>query len=364
MAVANKLVRRRDQQQRESANASRRPRRTRARNPRDLDSPLIPSDPLVWRKDLDRPQEEALRLDLRLRQNGTDEELDAQRKVLPSLQLGAFKKSDNNQLLPIRQMEVNKRHQGEGRREDQRGREEGQARRAEEGSSPRSAADRREVVTRRPQSSMTTARPLSEAAPDLLLRGAVMTVTARPSRAADFDVADPAPALAQRARSWLIWLTVAALLAWSWGPTEMHKIRGLFTDWRNMAEFASGFLRPNFPDWQAYVSEMIETVQIAIWATALAVFFGIRSPSWLRQCLPAMGRAARPPADGFIPRHPRNRFRAAVRGGGRPRPVAGVLRSPSTISGSSRSCSPRRSRRSIRGPSKASAQPARADCRR
>jgi phosphonate transport system permease protein len=85
----------------------------------------------------------------------------------------------------------------------------------------------------------------------------------------------PRPALRTRARAWLLWLTIAALLAWSWGPTEMRKIGSLLTDWRNMTEFASGFLQPNFHEWQAYAWEMVETVQIAVWGTALAVLFGI-----------------------------------------------------------------------------------------
>jgi phosphonate transport system permease protein len=103
-----------------------------------------------------------------------------------------------------------------------------------------------------------------------------MTADTRPGPSAlHLDVQIPRPPLATRARSWLIWLTIAVLLAWSWTPTEMYKVVGLFTDWRNMAEFTSGFLQPNFTNWRAYVSEMIETVQIALWATALAVFFGI-----------------------------------------------------------------------------------------
>jgi len=85
----------------------------------------------------------------------------------------------------------------------------------------------------------------------------------------------PRPALRTRARTWLLWLTIAVLLAWSWGPTEMRKIGSLVTDWRNMTEFASGFLQPNFREWQAYAWEMVETVQIAVWGTALAVLFGI-----------------------------------------------------------------------------------------
>lgn len=102
----------------------------------------------------------------------------------------------------------------------------------------------------------------------------------------------PHPALKKRARGWATWAIVGALLVWSWGPTEMSKITALFTDWRNMAEFGEGFLKPNFHDWDIYVREMVETVQIAIWGTALAVLFGAPlailsasnvSPQWVVQ---------------------------------------------------------------------------------
>ncbi len=91
----------------------------------------------------------------------------------------------------------------------------------------------------------------------------------------DLNIEIPRKPLAARARNWLIWLTIGGLLAWSWAPTEMYKVASLVTDWRNMAEFASGFTEPNFRNGWAYLREMVETVQIAIWATALAVFFGI-----------------------------------------------------------------------------------------
>ena len=102
----------------------------------------------------------------------------------------------------------------------------------------------------------------------------------------------PRPSLAVQARGWLTWLAVAGLLAWSWGPTELHKAAMLVTDWRNMAEFANGFINPNFHDWDYYLLEMIETVQIAVWGTALAVLFGVPlailsaanvSPQWIVQ---------------------------------------------------------------------------------
>jgi phosphonate transport system permease protein len=42
-----------------------------------------------------------------------------------------------------------------------------------------------------------------------------------------------------------------------------------------MAEYAAGFLRPNFNDWRHYLEEMLVTIQIALWGTFLAVVFSI-----------------------------------------------------------------------------------------
>jgi len=67
-------------------------------------SPLIPSDPLVWRKDLEAGLKKKI-ADFIFSYGTADE---AEKKILAGLQWAPFKKSDNNQLLPIRQMEVNK----------------------------------------------------------------------------------------------------------------------------------------------------------------------------------------------------------------------------------------------------------------
>jgi phosphonate transport system permease protein len=88
-------------------------------------------------------------------------------------------------------------------------------------------------------------------------------------------LAIPRYPLARRLRGWLGWLLILALLAWSWNPAEMFRVSALFTDWRNMAEFGAAFLNPNFHEWDHYISDMIVTIQIAIWGTALAVVFGI-----------------------------------------------------------------------------------------
>jgi len=105
-------------------------------------------------------------------------------------------------------------------------------------------------------------------------------------------LAVPRRPLRQRLCIWALWLLVLALLAWSWAPAEMFRVQALFTDWRNMAEFGRAFLHPNFRDWDNYLSDMMVTIQIAIWGTTLAVLFGIPfsilssaniAPQWIVQ---------------------------------------------------------------------------------
>lgn len=64
-------------------------------------SPLIPSDPLVWRKNL--PEE--LKAELREFFYAYGE-TEAQRELIEPLQWARFDESDNDQLLPIRQLEL------------------------------------------------------------------------------------------------------------------------------------------------------------------------------------------------------------------------------------------------------------------
>jgi phosphonate transport system substrate-binding protein len=72
-------------------------------------SPLIPSDPLVWRKDLDAGLKKKISDWLfAYGRTGNAEADEKAKKILSDLQWAPFNKSDNNQLLPIRQMELNK----------------------------------------------------------------------------------------------------------------------------------------------------------------------------------------------------------------------------------------------------------------
>src|SRR5262249_57000358 len=67
-------------------------------------SPLIPSDPLVWRKDLDPALKKKV-ADFIFGYAVSDAH---EKAVLANLLWAPFKKSDNDQLLPIRQMELAK----------------------------------------------------------------------------------------------------------------------------------------------------------------------------------------------------------------------------------------------------------------
>ncbi len=117
-------------------------------------------------------------------------------------------------------------------------------------------------------------------------------ITARPITAPDRETAVPRHPLTKRAKGWLGWAIVAAVLVWSWAPSEMFRATSLVSDWRNMAEFGKAFLHPNFHDWDHYVADMVVTIQIAVWGTALAVLFGIPfsilcssnvAPQWIVQ---------------------------------------------------------------------------------
>jgi phosphonate transport system substrate-binding protein len=72
-------------------------------------SPLIPSDPIVWRADLDDATKGKLyRFFMSYGRMGTPQEVAKARKVMAALQWAPFKPSSNAQLLPIRQIEINK----------------------------------------------------------------------------------------------------------------------------------------------------------------------------------------------------------------------------------------------------------------
>lgn len=89
----------------------------------------------------------------------------------------------------------------------------------------------------------------------------------------------------------LVWGLIFAVLAWSWSGAEIRPW-ALVKDGANMGTFLADFFPPNFHDWRYYLEEMLITLQIALWGTALAIVcavpFGLLcaeniAPAWINQ---------------------------------------------------------------------------------
>ncbi|HSW20509.1 MAG TPA: phosphonate ABC transporter, permease protein PhnE [Ramlibacter sp.] len=87
------------------------------------------------------------------------------------------------------------------------------------------------------------------------------------------------------------WAAVVLLLAASWRGADMRPLE-LIRDSGNMATYASEFFPPQFGQWRFYVQEMVVTLQIAVWGTALAVLTAVPlslmaasniAPWWINQ---------------------------------------------------------------------------------
>jgi len=89
----------------------------------------------------------------------------------------------------------------------------------------------------------------------------------------------------------VLWALVLIALMWSWEGADMRPM-ALYNDAANMASFIDGFFPPDFYDWPTMLREMVITLQIALWGTALSILcaipFGILSsenmvPWWIWQ---------------------------------------------------------------------------------
>src|SRR5574341_1008250 len=112
------------------------------------------------------------------------------------------------------------------------------------------------------------------------------------------------PVLNEPRKGWLWyggWGVVLALLAASWRGADMRPL-DLWRDSGNMATYLAEFFPPNFADWRMYIDEMVVTLQIALWGTALAVVTSVPlallassniAPAWIHQPVRRLMDAAR-----------------------------------------------------------------------
>jgi len=75
--------------------------------------------------------------------------------------------------------------------------------------------------------------------------------------------------------AWYVgWAVLVLVLGASWEGADMRPMT-LLQDSGNMVKYAADFFPPNFGQWRFYVSEMVVTLQIALWGTVLAVISAI-----------------------------------------------------------------------------------------
>ncbi|MDA0662776.1 MAG: phosphonate ABC transporter, permease protein PhnE [Proteobacteria bacterium] len=109
--------------------------------------------------------------------------------------------------------------------------------------------------------------------------------------ATTMDLAPPRRELKRSIGNILLWAVLALLLIGSWEGADIRPL-DLIRDSGNMLQFAQGFFPPDFTEWRMYMGEMLITVQLAVWGTALAIICSIPcgilsaeniAPPWIYQ---------------------------------------------------------------------------------
>lgn len=102
----------------------------------------------------------------------------------------------------------------------------------------------------------------------LLVFGLVLFVSQPPKYA-------PVRLLTDRLIDAVIWGGFFGLLIWSFWPAEVFKFPLLSANSDRMGEYLAGFARPDFSEWRNYMEQILVTIQIALWGTFFAVVLAI-----------------------------------------------------------------------------------------
>jgi phosphonate transport system permease protein len=121
-------------------------------------------------------------------------------------------------------------------------------------------------------------------------------LTTSPARASEALAAHAASVAAPAAgkRSWLSligWIAVLAVLGGAWHGADMRPW-DLLSDSGNMGQFAKDFFPPDFTEWRSYLHEMMVTLSVAVWGSALSLVCAVpcglmcarnMAPQWVVQ---------------------------------------------------------------------------------
>lgn len=276
-------------------------------------SPLIQTDPIVWRRDLpEETKADLLSFFLTYGFRGDADQRAREQAILEDLFLGGFLPATDEHLLPIRRLEL-MRDLAETQASDALEEGERIARLEQvEIAISELAAEERRVAVRDLADDLIAARARMDEEPDEasaqitglvssflaaqprieverrirrvtageLTRGliglgsglalfAVLLIRSRPPRFG------PSRLMSDRLIDAAIWSGLFGLLIWSFWPAEMFKIPLLGTNAPRMGEYMAGFLQLDLDGWEGYARQTLITVQIALWGTVVAVVAAI-----------------------------------------------------------------------------------------
>jgi phosphonate ABC transporter permease subunit PhnE/phosphonate ABC transporter binding protein len=295
-------------------------------------SPLIQTDPIMWRTDLS-PETKATIQEFFLTYGwrGDAEQRAHEQAVLRELEMGGFLPATNEHFLPIMRLELT-RDLAEARSDPDLTDDERAERIAAIEAEMAELSEREHLVAARdlsadiamarremvanpdgPQDQVTnlvttylqdSPRPEGRAAqinrrPETgqigrmmigLIVGLIVAiglfVTSKPPKYS------PARMQSDRVIDAAIWGGLVGLLVWSFWPAEVFKLPLLAENADRMGEYVAGFARPDFSEAGNYLRQIVVTVQIALWGTFFAVILAIPlgllgasniAPFWIRR---------------------------------------------------------------------------------
>ncbi len=247
------------------------------------ESPLIQTDPIIWRKDLPvEVKQKLLYFFLTYgRRASDDQELQRQREVLGELDFGMFLAANNHHLDPIIRLEIvrdialaqsNTNLDEAERAEILKGLQAKLAlmEEAEDAAiiKPKGITSFEGKGVRGGELKFEWSRIIFTLTVGLISFGFFFWSSATRG-------AGPVTPLKDRLFDAGVWAIFIAALVWAFVAAEIFKAPLLVTNADRMGEYAEGFLHLDFAEGGLYLAQMSVTIQIALWGTFLAVIAAI-----------------------------------------------------------------------------------------